>query len=223
MMKIHFMNISGKAIAISLTQLIVISSIILLTMTDSVIAQEPKYGLVLGVNRTNIVGDDVGDVDPKLGLTLGVAGTKELENNLSLRGELVFTMKGGKSEDTFGGDTYVAWLNLNYIEIPVLLQYDFTTEESLSPWVQAGPAISYNLSAKGKSEVNGDTSEEDIGDNIKAIDFSIVVGAGIRTKIIDQKASFGLRYVFGLTSIDDSGDDDDVKNSAISLIASYEF
>ena len=67
--------------------------------------------------------------------------------------------------------------------------------------------------------------EEDIKDSTKSIDFGLVLGAGFDYMLESGCVTFDVRYVLGLTTIDDPevGDAADVKNTGIQFLVGYGF
>ncbi len=161
-------------------------------------------GIKAGVNIYSLVGDDV-DVNSTVGLHFGGLAHIHMSEVLALQPELVFSMQGAKAADNDD-----ARLNLNYLNIPVLLQYMFGDGFR----VQAGPQIGFLLSAKQKLD---DTSV-DVKDGFKSIDFSIPVGISYK-----RASGFGvdLRYAFGVSNINDG--DDKITNGGLQFGVFYQF
>ncbi len=161
-------------------------------------------GIKAGVNIYSLGGDDV-DVNSTVGLHFGGLAHIHMSEVLALQPELVFSMQGAKAADNDD-----ARLNLNYLNIPVLLQYMFGDGFR----VQAGPQIGFLLSAKQKLD---DTSV-DVKDGFKSIDFSIPVGISYK-----RASGFGvdLRYAFGVSNINDG--DDKITNGGLQFGVFYQF
>ncbi|MEO6539084.1 MAG: outer membrane beta-barrel protein, partial [Ferruginibacter sp.] len=84
--------------------------------------------------------------------------------------------------------------NLNYVNIPVLLQRMFGVGFRL----EAGPQIGFLVNAKNKTGSN----ETDVKSSFKTVDFSFPIGLGYLTK-----SGFGFdgRWVPGFSNIQETG------------------
>jgi hypothetical protein len=82
-------------------------------------------------------------------------------------------------------------INLDYLDIPVLLKLNLIPSKTgLSPFIEAGPSLSLNTSAKetflGHSV--------DLKDMVNGTDFGLVFGGGLDI----QKVTLEVRYEVGL-------------------------
>jgi hypothetical protein len=152
-----------------------------------------KFGVKAGANISMWGGDDAEDLKSKFGFHAGAIVNIPVNTMFSVQPEVLYSAEGAKSEDV-GGDTHY---NLNYINIPVLFQYNNPS----GFYAELGPQIGLLMSAKAK---NGD-DEEDIKEFLKGSNFSLAVGAGFKTK---SGFGFGVRYSLGLSSISDDSDGD---------------
>lgn len=164
-------------------------------------------GIKVGVNMATFGGDDVDDVDSRTGLVAGAYAKFKFTPLLSIQPELLFSMKGAE----YGDNT----AKLNYIEIPVLIQASFPSPNFV-PNFYVGPALGIKLSET--LEYDGEEVETD-DDAYKGTDFGLAVGLGAKFTMISVEA----RYTLGLSSIDDSGFDADIKNQVLSIMAGYSF
>lgn len=120
---------------------------------------------------------------------------------VSLQPELLYSAQGSKvAVETNGdGDEIIstkANVHLNYLSLPVLLQYRHASGLS----VQTGPQLSYLLSAKIKA--GGESM--DMKDDFKKTDLSWALGVGYA--IAEGKIGFNVRYNFGLTKLGKAAD-----------------
>jgi len=139
----------------------------------------------------------------------------------ALQPELIYSMKGSKYEGTEMGMPFDATFTVEYLELPVLAKIILSTGET-KPYLLAGPALGILLSSEGKVEMGGISISDELED-VKSIDFGLVLGAGIDIDLGTGTLLFDARYNLGLTSIDDSVDDGDIKNSVISFNVGYLF
>lgn len=158
--------------------------------TTNAKAQHVNIGIKGGLNVYNINNDNSAKYDSKVGFNVGLLGHIHLAKQLAFQPELVYSAQGAKFT-TAGIETK---LNLDYINVPMLIQYMFDNGFRL----QAGPQIGFLISAKAKV---GDT-KIDVKDNLKKVDFGLGAGLGY----VDPKSGFGIdaRYNLGLSNINDN-------------------
>ena len=160
--------------------------ILFLCLNFALVAQKGRaqFGLKGGVNIANLEVDDGSNYDARTGFHVGGLVHIHVDDHWAVQPELVFSAQGAKSGNTE--------LKLNYINIPVLLQYMTNSGFRL----QTGPQLGFLVSAESKA---GDV-EVDIDDNLKSIDFSWAFGAGYLFA-----SGFGIdaRFNLGITDIND--------------------
>ncbi len=194
-------------------------------------AAELKVGFKIGVCSAKLSGEgvDMGDflsedLKSKWGYCVGGFVTYSINDMFAIQPEVLYTMKGAKYKDEIGGEILKLWINLTYLEIPVLAKITVPTLGVFKPTLFAGPAVALKLSGKTKREFMGTTIEEDIEDT-KGTDFGFVVGAGIDLGLGAfgaGKLTVDLRYTLGLTTISEF-ENDEVKNGVFSLMAGISF
>ena len=204
-----------------MTLFFIVTLVFLLLSTNLIYSQVGiNKGIKVGLNMATIAGDDnkIGGISPDSRMGFSAGGFIVLDLTvISIRPEILYTMKGACYEATVGNVKFDATLKLDYLEVPILLQYNLPLPGPVSPSLFAGPALAFNLSAKVVEETSD--TEEDIED-VKSTDLGLVIGGGV---VLNNKITLDVRLVMGLTSIDDSGADDDVKNQVISIMAGYMF
>ncbi len=156
----------------------------------SVTAQHVNVGIKGGLNVYTITNDNDVEYDSKAGFNLGLLGHIHLAKQLALQPEIVYSAQGAK----FNTGNTETNINLNYINVPVLIQYMFDNGFRL----QAGPQLGFLVNAKSKT---GGVSV-DIKDNLKTVDVGLAVGAGY----VHTPSGFGVdaRYNLGLSNINDN-------------------
>jgi hypothetical protein len=104
-------------------------------------------GIKIGLSTTQVAGDTYSGFH-KAGALGGLFVNAKINDKWSLQTELFFIQKGSKhNPKTETGDLTFYYLNLNYIEIPLLVNYKikkFTFE--------LGPAFGYLISTKEYNE-----------------------------------------------------------------------
>lgn len=194
-------------------QFCIITVIALLSMS-SVNAQNVQFGAKVGVNFASINGDDTDELDMRTSFHVGVFSELSYSERFSLQPELVYSSQGAKmSEEGFDVS-----IRLSYINLPIIAKYYLT--EGLS--LEAGPQFGLLLSAKVKSEFDGESEEEDIKDELNDFDFGINFGAGYK---LENGINFTARYNYGFTNLADTEDLDDTKinNGVIQVSVGYNF
>ncbi len=164
--------------------LITILTVLVMTV-GTVNAQNINIGTKIGLNSYTINNDNNNGFDSKLGLHAGLLGHIHLDAQFALQPEIVYSMQGAKSGNTN--------FNLDYINIPVLVQYMFDNGFR----IQAGPQIGFLVRAKAE---NG--ASQDIKDDFNSIDAGLSFGVSY----IHTPSSFGIdaRYNLGLNDISES-------------------
>ncbi len=187
-------------------------------------------GIKVGLNLANVSGDDIEDNKMQLGFAFGAFITYSFNEMFAIQPEVLYSMKGFKieSDEEYGGVTasYEQKNHLNYLEIPVLFKFMPKMEGSFAPNIFAGPALGIKMSATYDAEItiDGQTESSD-GDleDIKSIDFGLAFGAGADFEVGPGKVTFDARYTLGLSTIDDSEAEADVKNGVITFMLGYSF
>ncbi len=152
-----------------------------------VVAQETHWGVKAGVNISSVAIDGGDDYASKAGFHVGGLAHIHLNKNWALQPEAVFSTQGGKDDDNDD-----IKLKLNYINIPLLVQY--MTADGFR--LQTGPQLGILLSAESKI---GDI-ETDVNDDLSTIDFSWSFGAGY---LFPSGFGIDARYNHGISNISD--------------------
>lgn len=178
-----------------------------------------RIGIVGGLNLANV------NVDPNLepGLDLknltafGIGGVLDLRltENFDLHLEPMYLQKGTQLEAAGQTGKFKA----SYVELPVLFRVALGSS-TVRPYLIAGPTVGLLLSAKSSDG----TSEEDIKDQIKDIDFGLDFGAGVSFPAGNNSIFMEGRYALGLSNInDDSQDPTDINNKGIRIMGGITF
>lgn len=188
---------------------------------ETIVAQPEKtaaFGVKAGLDFAWVSGDEVNDsvVKSTLGFSGGAFLIYRLNQNLALQPELLFTMKGFETK----GDPK-ATASLNYISAPVLLRATLPVQGKVRPYVFGGPEFAFNVSAKIKVSGQGTT---DVKDSTNLFELSLNFGGGVEIQLANaQRLLVEFRYGLGLTTVDDSSSEDDIKNQVITLNGGYAF
>jgi len=184
----------------------------IMAFAASASAQGMMFGLKGGLNIAKMSGDDVPDEATWLyGGAGGVYFGYAFNDMFAIQPEVLFMMKG-MNIDVLDESFKV---KLNYIDVPVLLKVSIPTEGSFKPSIFAGPYFGFLMSAK--------IDDEDIKDQVKSMDYGLVFGAGMNYMLAEDKGFISLdaRYGMGLTTVDDTDAEDDLKNMGITIMIGY--
>jgi hypothetical protein len=182
-----------------------------------------QLGVKAGLNLANLSGDDISDTDARTGFAGGLFFMYQFNDMFAIQPEAYYSMKGATDKGSFEGYSYEAELKLDYLEIPLLLKFLIPIKDSnVRPTVFAGPSFGFNMSAKSKVEAGGQTFEQDL-EYVASTDFGLVFGGGIGFPVGNGELGFDIRYILGLSTIDDSSEKDDVKNGVLNFNLYYGF
>lgn len=172
-------------------------------------AQSVRFGAKAGANFSSLNGDDVDDVDGRTSFHVGGVVNIGISELFSVQPELIYSSQGASADDSDGDIS----INLDYINIPIMA--DFQLAEGFS--LQGGPQVGFNISSK----LDFDGEDEDI-DNIQTLDFGVGIGAQY---VLPMNLFFQARYVTGITNVfeEEDGFDTEAKNSTISISVGYFF
>jgi len=215
-----------------------------LAASPSLAQKNFDFGAKLGLNSTGMFGDAVNENSfPKQGFVGGVFVRWGLTPTMMVQAEVLYTRKG--TDCTVEGipgliDTLA--VKLDYIEVPVLFRYDFSVPMKFKPHLLIGPAVAFNVSARGTTD-DGSSFYPDKFDipNTRSVDFGLVMGAGVDFSLgagalgIDARYTLGLMNAFEDMSSDDVSSDSeeipfvddgralDLSNGGFSFMISYAF
>ncbi|OSZ79699.1 hypothetical protein CAP36_00065 [Chitinophagaceae bacterium IBVUCB2] len=166
-------------------------------------AQHTNFGIKAGYNSSSVQITNSNDYDSKSGLHVGGLAHIHINKHFAVQPELVYSCQGGESGNTK--------LKLNYLNVPVLLQYMVNDGFRL----QTGPQVGFLVTAKQKIG----NVEVDIDDTYDAVDFSWSFGAGY---LFTSGIGIDARYNLGLNNISDD-ETFEAKNRVFQVGLFYQF
>jgi hypothetical protein len=232
----------------------VVTLVVLLLAVTASAESQIKFGVKAGAVMANMSGDGWDTIEAMDSVTvekkslMGMAGGLFVEyplgtSGVSLQPEVLYVMKGAKGETTMDDVTFTRKLKNDYIEVPVLVKYNFTTAGKAAPFMFVGPVAAFNISSK--SEDKNPPDDPSFGDfdieNAKGFDFGLTIGGGLGLAMGQTgKLTFDLRYTLGLGDVfddvavadmqedkmyvvDDNGTALDFKNNDIRLMVGFQF
>ncbi len=190
----------------------VFSLLSLVSFTTQSQAQEFRSGIKGSFNLSNLYTDDIDDNNLRPGFSIGIFKENQIGASSAIQTELLFSTKGNRSEYRTGPFDGEAKFNLNYLELPVML--DLKAGDALD--ISFGPYVSYLISANVTTEGDfGNSFSEIDRDQLNAFDFGLSGGLGLNF----GNTELGARYNLGLSEIADSDNArtilGDAKNSVI--------
>jgi opacity protein-like surface antigen len=190
-----------------------------LSLTAAPVAAQSGIRLIAGVTSTSLSyefedGTEADDIASRTGFAVGLGIERAAGGGLTFAPELLYAMKGANEE---GGDGYY---KLSYLEVPLLFRYAFASGGSATPYLTAGPTVSFLASCTVGDDDDSSSCDDAFGpdNSYKSIDYGVTVGAGVKFNRFGVSA----RYTMGLANITEA-DCCTEKNKALMLLASYAF
>ncbi|MBD3166963.1 outer membrane beta-barrel protein [bacterium] len=188
---------------------LVVVMIMLLAVGGSAFAQMSGYGAKVGLGYNMAGGEDSDGIDPGIGFAVGGFVDYGFSEMIGLTGGLQYLSRSYSSENPVGDDITTTY---SYISIPIDLTYKIEMEGDMMPWAFIGPEFGFLMGA--------DSDGTDVSDFTSGMDMGLNIGAGMA---FTPQWAVDLRYYYGLTSIDDSGADLDIKHGGIMFGVRYNF
>lgn len=166
------------------------------------------WGPRAGVNISAFTGE-FGDLirpDSRTFPNLGLVYQVDLARNLSFRGEVAYSAKGGGSSsemtDNAGnpiGTTEEIW-RFDYLEIPLLLRTRVPIRTGAVPYLEVGPSFGVTLGGHFESRGSG-LPDLDLKGDMKAMDLGLGGGFGIEIPAGPSSISVEARYTRGFSDL----------------------
>ena len=196
-------------------------------------AAQVALGLNAGVAFANFSGDDVEGTNMKTGLLGGAYLSFPVSPIFSIAPGAYYVQKGTTSQDRIQNVNVEATLDLAYLEIPILGVFTVSgPDRPVGVNLFLGPAIAFELSCNVEAEAgalsfSGDCDDEEAGPTAgdrKEMDFGAIFGAGLAFPLTGSLAlTINGGLDMGLTSLDDSSEENDVKNTMWFLTGGVRF
>ena len=172
-------------------------------------------GVKAGVNFATISGDvDTGTATSEKKMRVGGAFggfvSIPIKNGVSFDPEVLYSMEGVKLTISEGGVSADAEAKVDVVQIPLLIRVAPRSSAKTTGYFLVGPEV--GIIARAKQKFQG--TEEDFKDQLKAADFSIVVGGGVQMSKIFVEA----RYSAGLTDVNKSGTSSTTNRSNVAQV-----
>lgn len=187
-----------------------------------------------GEDYTPFLGYEVswlqyGKSNPVFGLQLGAFYTFNFSDDFSLQPELYFVQRGYQFDQTPLYDANYS-LHINYLELPLLIEYHLPLNWGFNTIITAGPFTSLRLSSNKRIRIVKEEIEGDVT-SVNNFNYGIVLGlvtefaAGEGELIFDLRINWGFANVLSqpadfISLFDDPGT---VKSRGITLMTGYRF
>lgn len=175
------------------------------------LAAQTTVGVSVGATFATFTGDDaVEGLDSKTGFMAGAHLAYPLGEIVSIVPGAYFVQKGAALGDNSQ--------TISYLEVPLLLSVSVLEEDRpLGLDLFAGPEVAFRVGCSQDFPGEGDDCEEE--EDLSGTDFGFVAGAGLSYDRFFLNGGLDL----GLKGLDDSPEDNDVKNSAWFVSAGVAF
>jgi hypothetical protein len=186
-------------------------------------AGDITIGVMAGVNYATVSQDPQAtevDFGYKAGLLAGAFLGYQVTDAFSIEPQALYSQKGAKVTGTGSNSSLEGSVRINYIEVPVLAKLWFPMASSqMKPFVFVGPEVSFKVGCTAEGEILAVTGSRDCDETngeikLKSTDFGVTGGAGIQFYAGTNVVRIDARYTWGLTDINDSGDNRKIKNRA---------
>ena len=185
------------------------SLLALLVAAHSVQAQAPNalrgglsFGPFAGLNHTTFGGSDASGSGSRTDFAVGGEMDYDFIQGGMFRTGLIYSRRGAETTDN---GTTIA-LKLSYLEVPLLVGYQFPTSSSVRPYFMGGANVGFKTGcnfegSNGSATVSLPCDDPSIGADISSTDFALGGGAGLAMQMAASSVRFDVRYAYGLTKI----------------------
>jgi hypothetical protein len=165
------------------------------------------------VSSYNPIGDGTAQYGYKMGFGGGFVAEVPITDRLTANGELFYTTKSFShtSSSVLYDTTYSTSTGVekqSYISLPLTVQYQIKKKQSrLNPYIVGGVATEYMTSAsvdadqKRPGNQSIEVKSQSVIDQREKLNVSVLLGAGIKTRIAGGFLVAELRYAYGITKV----------------------
>jgi hypothetical protein len=172
-----------------------------------------------GYSRSDLVGPEAEQLRSRQGSMTGVFLLAPIAGPLSFRPELLFSLKGGRTQT----GSALLDIELAYLEMPLLARFSLSRGR-VRPLLFGGPAPSLQIGCDFQFIAADQASRSTCGEGgfslFRSFDFGMVAGGGVEVRWPQSSLALEARYTAGLRSILDEAD---VRNRAFGLVLALTF
>jgi hypothetical protein len=205
-----------------LSLLVVLSAFSVLSAQTDSTTPRPRRALVgalAGYSRSDLIGPEATQLRSRQGSVTGVYLLVPISGRLSFRPELLFSLKGGRTQT----GSALLDIELAYLEMPMLAKYSFSRRR-VRPVIFSGPALSLQIGCDVQFTAAEQASRSTCGEGtfslFRSFDVGVVAGGGVEVRWPQSAIALETRYTAGLRSILDASD---VRNRAYGLVVALTF
>jgi hypothetical protein len=164
-----------------------------------------QLGLLGGLNYAGIdqKNMNISEEQNTVKYAFGAMADIPLHHQFSVQLELMYMQKGTLLIPVNHDDNDL-YINLNYLELPVFIRYDFG--KSFNPYLIAGSFIGINLSSELHTDIMGVTFTANLEENTKNYDYGMSFGGGLSYSFKAFSLFIESRYSMGLPNICQPGE-----------------
>jgi hypothetical protein len=176
------------------------------------------FGVKGGMNFANMSVDpaELQDDDSLKSYAVGAWWGVPVNRRLTIRTEALYSVKG----DAETADGYTTSTRMSYLDVPVLAKVGFLHDASARPSLFLGPLVALNLTANSKLEGDGGDLDMDVKDQVRTLDFGLVVGGGVDFTVGEHTYGLELRYARGLGNAVEDAANGTARNDVIAVMGS---
>ena len=157
-------------------------------------AQNFGGGIILGINTSQVGGDDLGGFN-KAGLLIGIFANKNVSEYLNFQMEMTYIQKGSnnaKMTDSSDPISEIEDISLSYVEVPLVLKYNQSNKLNIETGILTGHLIDgYYNDLNGKiSNVKNPFVNYDIG-ALVGIDYKYSKNISLNTRLSNSILPIG--------------------------------
>jgi hypothetical protein len=196
-------------------------------------AQEgAAVGAEVGYSRADLIGEDSDLVDSRQGAITGVYLHLPVSRVVSVRPELLFSLRGGRTVVRIGGTDDLAEIDLElaYLELPLLARVVFPGGQ-FRPAVFGGPSVALQIgcdflliTADTSRSTCGQEEQSDLPELVRQVrewDLAWVAGAAMEMHLRRTTLSLQGRYSAGFRSVLEGGID--LRNRGLAVLFGLTF
>lgn len=191
-----------------------------LAAADDAAAQSFEFGPVAGVSIANFSGD-VDDTESRTGFFGGAQVVWQTPGSLfGFETGAIYVQKGADFAESDGEGAF----ELSYIAIPLMLRVAPPLGASaLTPVFGFGGEAAFEVGCT--LSIEGDDTDCDDADTFdrKSFDFGLSASVGVDVPVGRMTLAPFAKYTIGVTSINDSSNDDEIRNSGFLVGAALRF
>jgi Outer membrane protein beta-barrel domain len=204
------------------TRTLVVTACLVALWPVGAAAQQIGGGVKGGLSLGDVpkIADEIyagGDTALRTGYAVGGFLAIRFDNGFSVQPEVLFTQKGVKL--TFSDSSMSEDLRYksDYVDVPVLARYTFG--KGIRGYVFAGPSFDFMLNTKVKTQLFGESGEQDVSEDVESFEFALVFGGGVELGPLLLEA----RWSEGLTNLAADTTEINIKTRTFLFLGGFRF